>query len=447
MSRFKSLYVFFIALILSSASCNFGPSTVVPPTVDTTDEPEPNDITPAPVPTVPTVPPTPISTGNCAISLNGQSFYISGGGGGLTTDAELQRLQLPEIDWLTVRLFVEHHTSRITPNKSVAILIVDDFRGDSLSVTLDSNEFGLPKPDSNGLLPLDLSHGELVYHHTITLLDELGYTQSSTIPSIDRARIWERSGNQLYLIQVDSASSEKGEAYNVNDIQRNISSVVETLNTQGVELVVVNKSFSIFPCNTAQEIEAYIANGNTFEDYVDQARQMAGIATFVEWLTDQTQQVIQYATSPNSEDALYRYINDNQHKIVFVAAAGNLGESTDPTAFYFYPGAIDGVINVSGLEGNGLTWWTHSNLGEIKLPAAWFMYVSDNPPQDAPTYYYAGTSFAAPIMSVIAALYLSDATFECPFDTLPPPFASVVHPNSTSIPEFAGAGQYSNPSC
>jgi hypothetical protein len=50
--------------------------------------------------------------------------------------------------------------------------------------------------------------------------------------------------------------------------------------------------------------------------------------------------------------------------------------------------------------------------------------------------YYAGTSFAAPVMSVIAALRLTHSAQECPFNQAPPVIAAATYPDVTSIPRL-----------
>jgi subtilisin family serine protease len=108
-----------------------------------------------------------------------------------------------------------------------------------------------------------------------------------------------------------------------------------------------------------------------------------------------------------------------------VASAGNFGNTEFGTmTFSLLPGAWREVVSVGGLAGEDMSNrnpWINSNPGEIVAPAAWYQYIT---PNNQPTAgYYAGTSFAAPAVSVMGAVQLSAELVSCSFDTMPPYFA------------------------
>lgn len=110
--------------------------------------------------------------------------------------------------------------------------------------------------------------------------------------------------------------------------------------------------------------------------------------------------VLGYLTGlpPNHFDLtpLYHLLQTSSTPIIPVAAAGNLGRSMPGYAPSLAPGSWDMVISVSGSTANEPTLqWTPSNNGEVMAPALWYL---DN------GEYIAGTSFAAPAVSVMVAL-------------------------------------------
>lgn len=109
-------------------------------------------------------------------------------------------------------------------------------------------------------------------------------------------------------------------------------------------------------------------------------------------------------------DPLRDFLTDPPHLIVPVAAAGNFKQSVP-----FYPARWPEVISVSADEGNDLRFWLNSNNGEVTVPGAWHQFSDD--------VYRAGTSFAAPVLSTLIALDLTQATPICGKDGNQPDLA------------------------
>ncbi|MCL4251437.1 MAG: hypothetical protein KJ065_25015, partial [Anaerolineae bacterium] len=64
------------------------------------------------------------------------------------------------------------------------------------------------------------------------------------------------------------------------------------------------------------------------------------------------------------------------------------------------------VLSVSANEGDNLRFWLQSNNGEISAPGAWFPFVDRQ--------FRAGTSFSAPVVSMLIAMDLTQSQPSCP---------------------------------
>ncbi len=129
-------------------------------------------------------------------------------------------------------------------------------------------------------------------------------------------------------------------------------------------------------------------------------------------------------------DPLRDFLADPPHMIVPVAAAGNF-KQTEP----FYPARWPEVISVSADEGNDLRFWLNSNNGEVTVPGAWHLFSDE--------VYRAGTSFAAPVLSTLIALDLTQATPICGKDGNQPELAHQTFENvlvQQAVADFCAAG-------
>ncbi|MBK9123640.1 MAG: S8/S53 family peptidase [Chloroflexi bacterium] len=100
-------------------------------------------------------------------------------------------------------------------------------------------------------------------------------------------------------------------------------------------------------------------------------------------------------------DPLRDYLRDFRDVIVVpVASSGNFKQRQP-----FYPARWPEVVSVSANEGEDLRFWLHSNNGDISVPGAWFHFEDGQ--------YRAGTSFAAPVVSLLIALDLTQTEPAC----------------------------------
>lgn len=107
-----------------------------------------------------------------------------------------------------------------------------------------------------------------------------------------------------------------------------------------------------------------------------------------------------FANRQLEQDPLRNFLAQTPYQIVPVASAGNFKQQQP-----FYPARWPEVISVSADEGNDLRFWLNSNDGEITVPGAWHLFSDD--------VYRAGTSFAAPVLSVLLALDWTQTTPTC----------------------------------
>lgn len=100
-------------------------------------------------------------------------------------------------------------------------------------------------------------------------------------------------------------------------------------------------------------------------------------------------------------DPLRDYLRGIRDAIVIpVASSGNFKQRQP-----FYPARWPEVISVSANEGDDLRFWLHSNNGDVSVPGAWFLFEDGQ--------YRAGTSFAAPVVSLLIALDLTQSEPTC----------------------------------
>lgn len=112
-----------------------------------------------------------------------------------------------------------------------------------------------------------------------------------------------------------------------------------------------------------------------------------------------------------------------------VAASGNYADLVTPDA-PLAPASLPEVVAVGATLGESGNKWQYSQAAHLLAPGAWYDYSTKSS-------YVAGTSFAAPMVSMIAALYLTypDA---CNFDGAHPPLLNLDHANVEIKPYYTG---------
>jgi hypothetical protein len=164
--------------------------------------------------------------------------------------------------------------------------------------------------------------------------------------------------------------------------------------TKKYDYHVINMSFVIVPCALVDDFARY----QLMMAYADDNGEIATLEATLAALTGFA------ATIPSIDnDPLLNLLNDYDQSVIPVASAGNFGFD-----FPYYPGAWETVVSVSGSEDEyGFVAYSDlyvdeygsSNSGEVKMPGVW----------TRGSTRASGTSFAAPRLSYLMAVYLQEA--------------------------------------
>ena len=333
----------------------------------------------------------------------------------------------------------------------VAILVLDDFKGHEIAggvYKLGQDVFQL----SNEALPSDpleervdelelivdslvedgqLSHGALVLNHTLALV--------SSIPGVDIDEIGDTFvtfNRGDYKIRVQGVDTYD---FNTEFIASELSTAVDDLNSEGFEHFAINMSFSIVPCSVLEDYQNALGylDIQSFDKYIDALTNANCNGCDFNSLK---QTIFRVATQPVDEDndPLFNHDLVGSGQAVFSASAGNYGiQGLD---YALAPAAWAHVISVSSEDVGLGTPSSFSNPAEIMIAGAWFNltgaanfneYFNEYP--EISEVYYAGTSFAAPAISVFSAFDLVHTTPHC---------TPAQNPQNSAIPLLAyDAGQ------
>jgi hypothetical protein len=315
-----------------------------------------------------------------------------------------------------------------TPSRNVALLVLDDFGAGVYRLGKEVYELQtLPFTTAdavsraieiegklNALQRLGkLSHGALVLNHSNALLVTGGYSVAARSTAGDTILFKNPStGSYVYVKAVNT------EGFDTSRIAPKLEAALREVRILGYKSVAINMSFAIVPCSVRNDFAANRASYPTFESY---ARRVAIINSVP------LDTVFRTIRQPVTPDPLYTLIQAQQpagETRVYVAASGNYG-----LVYPMYPAAWPEVISVSSndakpKDNSGAGPSTFSNKGDIMITGAWFRLT--NPAAlngsfgDAPNVAYAGTSFAAPAISVFTAYDLANAAPRCALQRLRP---------------------------
>jgi Subtilase family len=282
-------------------------------------------------------------------------------------------------------------------SEQVAIIIVDDF---SSEAPQDSEDWGTA------------SHGWLVQEVFERILLEL------PTPVAD-------------LISLETVDLAADNDFRSDFVAVALETKIDELAATGISRFVVNMSFVFVACEdggfnfaawrqgreqnpdltlieeTGGDIE-YVKDilsdqrvGRIDNNRFDMDNQQAGQGGPPAFVQQQLNFLNLFEISQMNNDPLRSYFMDNsQYIIVPIAAAGNFKWKRP-----FYPAQWPEVLSVSATLGDSPDLWLLSNDGEISAPGAYFGFEDE--------VYRAGTSFAAPIVSVMVAIDLSQANPTC----------------------------------
>ena len=303
---------------------------------------------------------------NCAVTpvqLMGQAYMRLMGAEGETEETIANPDIIADPNWIQDVVPVAG-----AGTKPVVILVIDEFP---------------PSEQAGGAKKAPKTHGELVWE----VLEQV-------LASLSEAGV-----NNIGMRKVNIAAGGSGN-YKTNTIAKEVEKAINELKKEGVERIVLNMSFVIVPCQDGSF---------SHTDFVNSHRADPTKAIVTDLGNDGAAALLR--KPKEGLDPLHDLIiklngqsTADGFAVMAIGAAGNFGED-EP----FYPAGWPEVISVSASEGNlsQAQLWAYSNGGEIMTPGAWYLL------EDG--YYRAGTSFAAPVMSVVAGLYLSHETVPCSF--------------------------------
>ncbi len=225
--------------------------------------------------------------------------------------------------------------------------------------------------------------------------------------------------------------STTAELKNLSRAINNTFNELDSYSNQGINEIVLNMSFSLVPCNTLEDFLANKDRFPTLESYIEavavENRHIRGDfpgLSDIQWQTELTKLIL---TAP-SQDVLYLFdfIGSKARRkgenvnIIYAAAAGNYS-----LPYSLYPAAWPEVISVSANDIEDNSQVGFSNKGKISAHGDWYFLpnpvgenLDPNPARnnlDNQKIAYAGTSFAAPVVSVFTALDLArgDNNYKC----------------------------------
>lgn len=367
--------------------------------------------------------PDPLDAVNCALTpdqIMGQAYsHTAGAAGeidqnGMTPDGEdiLGASLDASVDWI-----METLPYSAMGREQVAILIIDDF-------------------SSEGDRTTPPSHGWLVFQ----LLEQLHELLPQDVVE------------NIHLQQVNIAGNS---GYRSDLIVPEVQSAIADLRAEGINRFVLNMSFVFIPCRDQGlgfDIREFVAarENNPTRSLVEQ---VGGDVQYVRSVlrdprvlyidpsalatSDReasrdnpslrgasTNPAIQIRPTPSAAVPQFRaqdlrvlqlFSNTRMQNdplrdlirqargmtIIPVASSGNFKQRQP-----FYPARWPEVLSVSANEGDNLRFWLQSNNGEISAPGAWFPFVDRQ--------FRAGTSFSAPVVSMLIAMDLTQSQPSCP---------------------------------
>ena len=358
--------------------------------------------------------------GNCMVDelvTREQGYRLSGGVGGLSIDDPAGPFDpTPVVVAEDLATQVASVLGNASLERDVAILVVDDFG----TPELDPDLFGLsaadldPPPtdpfDALDLL-LDelveegiLAHGPLVMAHTAALLSALpGVDYEGPVANVS---LFGRDGHAVALVAIDTQGFRTDAI--AASIYAGLETLAVTLPTIEFEEIVVNMSFNVVPCTVladfnasgAASFDAYLALLAAANDLVGLEAELAAFTTT--------------AVLPDPLEELTGLDLPGAERSIFVGSAGNFGNAF-VNDFTLAPALWPRVIGVASLDGTGDLPSVFTNPGEVAFGGAWIVLedalgsVYTDFGGRSPFTRLAGTSFAAPGVSVFSALDLASA--------------------------------------
>lgn len=293
-----------------------------------------------------------------------------------------------------------------TGNQGVAILVVDDFASDAPETDADWETASHGWYTLNILvqmqnaLPSEVAQNILIETIDVSALDYRSDLMRTEIESTV-ASIRSSTGIQNFVVNMsfvfvacDDGTFNHQRFIDRHENNANYSLVEEAGGDLNYALDVRNNS----------AVNRVDANGFDLNNNAN-----SGPPSFV---ATQLTFLNLFEDSQLQSDTLRDYFRDRKdYTLIPVASAGNFKWKRP-----FFPARWAEVISVSATMGGTSDLWAQSNDGEISAPGAWVEFGDE--------YFSAGTSYAAPIASMMIALDLTQGSPTCGLQGNAPELAS-----------------------
>ncbi len=397
--------------------------------------------------------------GNCPINevvVPGEGYHVKGGVGGFAVAPNP-----PGITPVSPFDVAPQITAQAAPGLAAqaAIIVVDDFNGgegqdgvffiDQQEGSTLAGLQGATTEEERAALEAEVaaleanrqySHGALVFNHTLALLGA-----SDPNPELSGIRVSVTGEDAVISLQsvVFPRLGVTVVALDTNDfdtegigprLQATIRALVEQ---QGISRFAVNLSFGLVPCSVLTDIKASRQPDLTFEDYQQEVLDENRLDA--EFRDD----LVNILTTPVGTDPLLTGVDANPEQlngvdVSYLAAAGNYG-----LPYSLFPGYWSEFVAVSAsatLDAQ-VKDANYSNTGEVLMMGGYYTLTAYDPRTetfvDYPNIRIAGTSFAAPALSVFTALDFTNEPPGCgPNPVSPLAFFKTDPPVTVPLPEL-----------
>ncbi|MEM6428466.1 MAG: hypothetical protein AAF708_04435 [Deinococcota bacterium] len=323
--------------------------------------------------------------GICAIDPFGSEALGTGEGFLLASTMDINPTQ-----YRTMRNSI--NSSLVAPHNvedAVALVILDYFEFGDFDIDFKMENFTDFIRDGESL-----THGDSVLYHTLSLLSSFG----SSFARTDDGFVFPNLG--VVVIPQEIGNGTLGEISSRIDAIRDGSA----FNDEYRE-IVVNMSFGLVPCGLIREfLEGLTLGEYTLATSGNLLGSITDDETVVATVSRRLMEIF-FGIANNASGSLPTSSGDVS--ITYIAAAGNFG-----LLYPMFPGAWEYVTSVSATND-----YDDSNAGEIASLGGSIGFIQNlfGDVEDLSEYASLGTSYAAPVVSVFAALDMSSENQLCTY--------------------------------
>ncbi len=384
-----------------------------------------------------------LNTPGQGFHISGSGFHISGSAGGLVhgpiefEDPQVgQRVQLTPLALSDVLVEVGEPVTRpflrdlaAAMERDVLIVVADDFAGERFVLPAELDHANASTATIGAIEQLvaagELSHGALVLHHLNAAIAATGAFDLSWTDGQVTAWVGPSSSFHLVVAGLDmNAHSQRTELIDsaavVSALQGGVSELFDRLQDEFPQLagVVVNMSWVFLPCETLEEFLSDRPAFATWEAYLGHV----GIDLASTAIEDVLAAISGEPDDP--ADAQLAELFDGREVALpapggLVGAAGNFS-----MPYQMFPAAWRMVVGVAVEKVDRLVPGRYSNRGDVTVAGEWtsFQPLDGSGSLGAVTpLSYAGTSYAAPLVSLYLALDTASQSPSCQQQNPDPP--------------------------